>query len=59
MRRKDRERDAAFAWEVFTKAPFVTVSMTKPDGTPYAVPLSLALRRTMKIKRLFIRDGKR
>ncbi len=42
MRRKDRERDAAFAWEVFNKVPFITVSMTKPDGSPYAVPLSLA-----------------
>lgn len=43
MRRKERERDAAFAWEVFTKAPYITVSMVRPDGTPYAVPLSLAV----------------
>lgn len=42
MRRKDREMDAAFALEVLQKAPYVTVSMTRPDGTPYAVPLSLA-----------------
>lgn len=33
--------DAAFALEVFDKAPFVTVSFTRPDGTPYGVPLSL------------------
>ena len=34
--------DAAFALEVLDKAPYVTVSMTRPDGLPYAVPLSLA-----------------
>ena len=34
--------DAAFALEVLDKAPFVTVSMTRPDGTPYGLPLSLA-----------------
>ena len=34
--------DAAFALEVLDKAPYVTVSMTRPDGTPYGLPLSLA-----------------
>ncbi len=34
--------DAAFALEVFDKASYVTVSMIKPDGTPYGLPLSLA-----------------
>ena len=34
--------DAAFALEVLDKAPYVTVSFTKPNGTPYGVPLSLA-----------------
>ena len=34
--------DAAFALEVFDKAPYVTVSMTKPDGSPYGLPLSFA-----------------
>ena len=34
--------DADFAREVLCKAPYVTVSMTCPDGLPYAVPLSLA-----------------
>lgn len=34
--------DATFALEVFDKAPYITVSFTKPDGTPYGVPLSLA-----------------
>ena len=34
--------NAAFALEVLDKAPYVTVSFTRPDGTPYGVPLSLA-----------------
>ena len=34
--------DAAFALEVLDKAPYVTVSMTRPDGSPYGLPLSLA-----------------
>ena len=42
MRRASREMDAAFALEVLDKAPYVTVSMTRPDGTPYGLPLSLA-----------------
>ena len=33
--------DAAFALEVLDKAPYVTVSMTRPDGSPYGLPLSL------------------
>lgn len=33
--------DAQFAFEVFDKAPYITVSFTRPDGTPYGVPLSL------------------
>ena len=42
MRKVSRQMDAAFALEVLDKAPYVTVSMTKPDGTPYGLPLSLA-----------------
>ena len=34
--------DATFALEVLDKAPYVTVSFTRPDGSPYGVPLSLA-----------------
>ena len=34
--------DATFALEVLDKAPYVTVSFTRPDGRPYGVPLSLA-----------------
>lgn len=41
MRKKSREMDASFALEVFAKAPFVTVCFSKPDGTPYGVPLNL------------------
>ena len=41
MRKAQRQRDAAWALEVFDKAPYVTVSMTRPDGTPYGLPLSL------------------
>ena len=42
MRKASREMDASFAFEVLDKAPYVTVSMTRPDGTPYGLPLSLA-----------------
>ncbi len=41
MRKAKRQRDAAWALEVFDKAPYVTVSMTRPDGTPYGLPLSV------------------
>lgn len=41
MRRIDRQRDADWAFEVFDKAPYVTVSMIRPDGMPYGLPLSL------------------
>lgn len=41
MRKFNRRRDSDWALEVFDKAPFVTVSMTRPDGTAYGIPLSL------------------
>lgn len=41
MRKASRQMDAAFALEVFDKAPYVTVSMTREDGQPYGLPLSL------------------
>ena len=31
MRRKERQRDESFAWDVLKKAPFVTVSMIGED----------------------------
>lgn len=41
MRKGSRRQDSAWALEVFDKAPFVTVSMCRQDGTPYGLPLSL------------------
>lgn len=41
MRRKECERDEAFAWEVLKHAVYATVSMVRPDGTPYATPVNV------------------
>lgn len=41
MRKAGRKKDSAWALEVFDKAPYITVSMMRPDGTPYGLPLSL------------------
>lgn len=41
MRKESREMPASFALEVFDKAPYITVSFTRPDGTAYGLPLSL------------------
>ena len=41
MRKISREMPEEWALEVFDKAPYITVSMTLPNGMPYAVPLSL------------------
>ena len=46
MRRSDREKGAAWALEVFDKAPYITVGMITPEGFPYSVPLSLARKGT-------------
>ena len=43
MRRKDRERDRSFAWEVLKKAPYATLSLTDSQGRPYAVPVNQAV----------------
>ena len=40
MRRKERQRDESFAWDVLKEAPFVTVSMIGEDGAPYSVPVN-------------------
>ena len=42
MRKESREMDSTWAIQVMHKAPYITVSMLRPDGTVYAVPLSLA-----------------
>lgn len=44
MRKANRRRDAEWALEVFDRAPYVTVSMVRPDGLPYGLPLSLVRR---------------
>lgn len=41
MRKISRKKSAEWALEVFDKAPYVTVSMMREDGTPYGLPLSL------------------
>ena len=42
MRKASREMDSKWALEIMHKAPYITVSFTRTDGTAYGVPLSLA-----------------
>ena len=42
MRRKDREVSAEQAWEIVERCSYGVLAMTKPDGTPYAVPVNFA-----------------
>lgn len=44
MRKAERQQSAEWALEVFDRAPFVTVSMTRTDGTPYGVPVNMVRR---------------
>lgn len=41
MRKAKRQRDASWAMEVMDRAPYMTLSMTRPDGTPYGLPLNM------------------
>lgn len=41
MRKANRQKDAQWAMDVFDKAPYVTLSMVRPDGTPYGLPLNI------------------
>lgn len=41
MRKAARQRDEKWALEVFDHAPYITLSMTRPDGTPYGLPLNI------------------
>lgn len=41
MRKASRQKDPQWALEVFDRAPYVIVSMIRPDGSPYGLPLSL------------------
>ncbi|MDR0977207.1 MAG: pyridoxamine 5'-phosphate oxidase family protein [Prevotellaceae bacterium] len=42
MRKKSREMSSEWALEVMRKAPYITVSFVRADGTAYGLPLSLA-----------------
>ena len=42
MRRKDRERDAEFAWRILETAPYATLSTVNKAGEPCSVPVSPA-----------------
>ncbi|MBD5355991.1 MAG: pyridoxamine 5'-phosphate oxidase family protein [Bacteroides sp.] len=44
MRKAQRQKDAEWALSVFDRAPYVTVSMNRIDGSPYGIPLSLVRR---------------
>ncbi len=41
MRKSDRQLSPEKALEIFDRAPYVTLSMIRPDGSPYGLPLSL------------------
>lgn len=43
MRRKDREKDSAFAMHVLETCEFATLSMVDLQDNPYAVPISPAI----------------
>lgn len=42
MRKASRQKAPEWALDVMDRAPYLTVSMVRPDGTPYGVPLSVA-----------------
>lgn len=42
MRRKDRERDETFAYEVLDRCRYAVLATVNPDGSPYCVPISPA-----------------
>ena len=41
MRKYKRRKDPSWALDVFDHAPYVTISMVRPDETPYGLPISL------------------
>ncbi len=43
MRRKDRERDAAFGLKLFEECEYATLATVSEDGTPYCIPISVVL----------------
>ena len=46
MRRKEREISKEAALQIADACLWAALSMTEPDGTPYAVPVSIARRET-------------
>ena len=63
MRKASREMDATFALEVLDKAPYITVSMTKSDGSPFFLSYYLCFLQVVKIipelSQFFIAEGVR
>ncbi len=55
--------DATFALEVLDKAPYITVSMTKSDGSPFFLSYYLCFLQVVKIipelSQFFIAEGVR
>ena len=43
MRRKDREKNAAYALEVLRDCEYATLATINKDGTPYCIPISPVL----------------
>lgn len=41
MRKAKRQQDTVWALDVFDRAPYITLSMTRSDGTPYGLPLNI------------------
>lgn len=44
MRKASRQKDEKWALDVFDRSPYITVSMIRPDGTPYGLPLNVVRR---------------
>ncbi len=47
MRRKDREMNVAFAYELIDKAMYGTLAVLDTEGSPYALPLSIVRNEQM------------
>lgn len=43
MRRKDRQKDAAFALDIVKKCEYAALATQNPDGSPYSIPISPAV----------------
>lgn len=48
MRKIKRQQSVEWALEVFDRAPFVTMSMVRPDGSPYGLPLNMIRKDASK-----------